>query len=41
MRNSPYCAPCGMAIDLGGISFGLVQDVDFFLVSEKHLVWCG
>jgi len=27
-----------MAIYLSCISFGLVEDVDFFLVTEKHLV---
>lgn len=33
----PYGTPRRVAIDLGSVSFGLVQDVDLFGVSEEHL----
>jgi hypothetical protein len=28
-----------MTVDLSGVPFGLVKDVDFVLVAEKHLMY--
>lgn len=37
IEGPPYSAPCRVAIDLSSVTFGLIQDVDLFRVSEEHL----
>lgn len=36
-RCVPDGAPSGVAIDLGSVALGLVEDVDHLFVPEKHL----
>lgn len=37
MKCGPYSAPGRVAVDLGSVTFRLIQDVDLFGVSEEHL----